>query len=343
MKILIADDDPVSRRLLENLLRKWDYEVVPARDGQEAWGILRAPGAPRLALLDWMMPGMNGLEICRELRKDVAGNYTYVILVTARDSKIDVIEGLEAGADDYLTKLFHPEELHSRLRVGQRILDLEDRLVAARELLQFKASHDELTGLWNRGAVLEVLKRELARARRSAPLGIILADLDRFKQVNDTHGHQVGDEVLQEVGRRMIASVRSYDSVGRYGGEEFLILVSGCDESAASESADRLREQIAQPPIQTSAGPVSVTLSLGSVSSATFGDADSDALLRAADVALYLAKKAGRNRVAIALPDDVSASCSAPAERPPAESAAAPLRKEEQRHSLPGESPGDRC
>lgn len=328
MRILVADDEPVSRRLIESMLRKWKYEVVLARDGKEAWRELHAQGAPRLALLDWMMPGMDGPEICRELRKGVAGNYTYIILVTARGSKIDVIEGLEAGADDYLTKPFYPEELHSRLRVGKRILELEDRLVSAREMLQFKASHDALTRLWNRGELLEILNRELARALRTAPLGLILADLDHFKQVNDTHGHQVGDEVLQEVARRMQASVRSYDTVGRYGGEEFLILVPGCGDSATRDNAERIRKEIAGRPIQTSAATVSVTLSLGSVSSATLREADSDGLLRAADAALYRAKKAGRNCVAMATPADASAACPPPAENPQVETPPVPAREQ---------------
>ncbi len=303
MKILIAEDDAVSRRLLEKLLIASGYEVVATVDGPSAWELLQAPDAPRLALLDWMMPGMDGVEVCRQVRKRVGRPYIYILLLTARDAKIDVIEGLESGADDYLTKPYNTLELKARLRVGKRILDLEDDLVAAREVMQFKATHDALTGLWNRAAILDMLQREVPRARRErSSVGILLGDLDHFKSVNDAHGHLAGDEVLRDVARRLSGSVREYDAVGRYGGEEFLVVMPGCDVRTTPERAEHLRAAISNQPVRCTEGVIPVSLSLGAVASSGWGEVDVDTLLRAADAALYRAKEAGRNRVELAVP-----------------------------------------
>lgn len=301
MKILIADDEPMSRRMLQVLLAKWGYEVIVTEDGDAAWERLRAPDAPRMALLDWMMPGQNGVAVCRALRKLRPEPYTYILLLTARDAKESVVEGLESGADDYLTKPFHPQELKARIRVGQRLLDLEDNLVQAREAMRFKATHDTLTGVWNRGAILEMLEREASRSRREgASLGVLIADLDHFKSVNDTYGHLTGDAVLREVTKRMQADVRPYDAVGRYGGEEFLILLPGCDHSATQDKAERLREVIVREPIDTHAGTLKVTMSIGGVATSDWPSDSGNQLLQMADAALYRAKEEGRNRTVMA-------------------------------------------
>jgi two-component system cell cycle response regulator len=305
MRILIADDDPVSRGLLDRLLHKWGYEVVAAHDGNEAWQILQAENAPRVALLDWMMPGLDGLEICRRVRARTAQAYVYIMLLTANDKVGNIVEGLESGADDYLTKPFHPLELKARLRVGLRVLELESGLVDARENLRFKASHDALTSIWNRGAIIELLERELSRARRDgSSVGVLLADIDHFKKINDTKGHLVGDEVLRAVTGRLKSEVRSYDSVGRYGGEEFLILLPGCDAAKLAAKAERLVNILDRSPIGTTVGAVRVTISIGGIASGDCPRADSNTLLRAADTALYRAKVAGRNRSEMArVPD----------------------------------------
>ena len=245
MQILIAEDDVITRRTLEALLVKWGYAVIVVRDGVEAWKILQGDAAPRLVILDWMMPGLDGIQICRQVRQRAAAPYVYILLLTAKGNQEDVINGLEAGADDYLTKPFHALELKARLRSGRRILELQQQLIAAREAFRLQATHDLLTGLWNHGAILDILQRELDRARReSNPLGVVMADLDHFKQVNDTYGHLAGDAVLREVAKRLSASVRPYDSVARYGGEEFLIVAPNCDPGSGLNLAQRLRSSL---------------------------------------------------------------------------------------------------
>jgi diguanylate cyclase (GGDEF)-like protein len=301
MKILIADDESISRRMLHSLLQKWGYEVMEAEDGDSAWEKLRAPDAPRMALLDWMMPGQNGVDVCRALRKQRPEPYTYILLLTARDSKDGVVEGLESGADDYLTKPFNPQELKARIRVGLRLLDLEDNLVQAREAMRFKATHDALTGVWNRGAILESLDKEVWRSRREgASLGVLISDLDHFKSVNDTHGHPVGDAVLREATKRMTANVRAYDAVGRYGGEEFLILLPGCNHAQTQAKAEHIRQAISGNPVGTPAGGLNITASIGAVATIDWPKDTPNQILQMADLALYRAKKGGRDRTVMA-------------------------------------------
>lgn len=303
MKILVADDDAVSRRLLEATLNRAGYEVVAAADGTTAASILAAEDGPRLALLDWMMPGMDGPSVCREVRAHRENPYVYMLVLTSKETKDDVIAGLASGADDYLTKPFHPEELKARLRTGQRILELEDKLVEAREEMRFKATHDPLTQLWNHNLILEFLDRELSRARREGnSVTVLLCDLDNFKKVNDTHGHLVGDEVLRETGRRLLAAVRAYDAVGRYGGEEFLVLLPHCDKKSGRDRAEQIRSVASGRPVLTAQGPVSFTLSVGALASSDWGQFTAEQLLKEADAALYRAKAAGRNRVVFAQP-----------------------------------------
>lgn len=303
MQILIAEDDPVSRRILQATLEKWDYQVVAACDGAQAWDLLQAPGAPRLAILDWMMPGLSGPEVCAQVRQQAKEPYTYILLLTARTQKQDLVEGMEAGADDYLTKPFDAQELKVRLRAGTRILDLQVELVAAREALREQATHDPLTCLWNRSSIMEILSRELAKAERHASsVGVIMADLDHFKQINDTFGHQAGDAVLRETARRMQASMRSYDAVGRYGGEEFLIVLPESTDSSALHLAERLRSAIGREPVRLQEGNVAFTISLGVSRSLPGGSVSPDLVVRASDEALYRAKDLGRNRVEWAEP-----------------------------------------
>ena len=301
--VLIAEDDPIFRRILESWFKRWDYQVTAVENGLDAWEILQRKDAPQLTVLDWMMPGLDGIELCRRIRGRDRGTYRYVILLTAKDEKQDLIAGLEAGADDYLTKPFDVDELHARVRAGKRILDLQAALMEAQKALKFDASHDGLTSIWNRTAILDLLIGELERSRRNRDsIGIIMADIDFFKKINDSHGHLVGDAVLREVGHRLQSGLRSYDFVGRYGGEEFLIVVPGCDPLNLKVTAERLRRKVADEPVATTAGPVQVTISLGlAATQATATDMiGREALVHHADQALYAAKAAGRNRVEIA-------------------------------------------
>jgi diguanylate cyclase (GGDEF)-like protein len=298
MRILIADDELMSRRLLEKTLQRVGYDVTAVENGWLAADQLCKPEGPRLALLDWIMPELDGPGVCREVRKRKDQSYVYMILLTSKEKKEDVVAGLESGADDYLTKPFDPEELKARLRSGTRILDLEDRLIEAREQMRFQATHDGLTSLWNRGVIMELLARELTRSRREGKCtAILLGDIDHFKNINDMYGHLAGDEVLKETARRLVSSVRSHDFVGRFGGEEFLVTLNNCDPAFGLARAEKIRKTIADRPVETSAGSISVCMSFGLLLSQEWGYLSVVELLHEVDIALYAAKAAGRNCV----------------------------------------------
>ena len=299
MKILIAEDDPVSRRLLESLLLKWGYEVIAVSNGREALQCLLAENAPRLALLDWAMPALDGVELCRNIRARETLHYVYSILITAKSRKEDLILGMEAGADDYIVKPYDPDELRVRLRAARRILDLQDTLLQKQEQLKSLATHDPLTGLLNHVAILDILENELDRSSRGDnPVSVIMADIDHFKGVNDTWGHIAGDAVLRGVAAIIIRSMRKYDSPGRYGGEEFLCVIPGCGLKEALGIARRINAAVAEKPFDTSEGMISTTISLGvAISGAQWKKVSGEELVHLADQAMYRAKDNGRNRV----------------------------------------------
>jgi diguanylate cyclase (GGDEF)-like protein len=296
MRILIADDEPISLRMLGSTLQRAGYEVIAVRNGRAAVEELCRPEGPRIALLDWMMPALDGPAVCREVRRRRGERHVHLVLLTSKNSKQDIVIGLESGADDYLIKPFDPEELKARLHTGLRILQLEDNLLEAREEMRYKATHDALTSLLNRGTIVELLAHELTRTRRKNSCTIAaLGDLDHFKLVNDTYGHPVGDEVLREVARRLLSSVRSYDFVGRYGGEEFLLVLNNCEASTSMERAEEIRIAVGRSPIVTLQGPLSITLSVGVIASRDRGPETVEEFLCAVDRALYCAKAAGRD------------------------------------------------
>ncbi|HUS07174.1 MAG TPA: diguanylate cyclase [Bryobacteraceae bacterium] len=297
-RVLIADDSLVSRHLLEATIRHWGYQISVACDGAEAWKILQRDDAPPLAILDWMMPGLTGPEVCKLVRQRNQEPYTYILLLTSRSLKEDVVEGMESGADDYLTKPFDQHELKVRLRAGTRIVTLQEELLATREAMRLQATHDYLTDLWNRAAILDILQEELVRSsRQRTPLGVVLVDLDRFKLINDTYGHFAGDHALQQATSRMQAAMRPYDSLGRYGGEEFLVILPGCDAECALSQAERMRLAMCDVPLQLADVKRPISASFGCTSIINTGEVTAEQLIRRADEALYLAKRRGRNRV----------------------------------------------
>ena len=301
MKILVADDDPVSRRLMQGVLQKVGYDVVLAHDGLSACRLLLEQDSPRLALIDWMMPGLDGPGVCREIRRSRHEAYIYIALLTSKQGNADVVAGLEAGADDYLTKPCHPAELKARLMTGKRILRYEDKLVESREAMRHQATHDLLTQLWNRGAVLSHLRQRLEEANRNeGPLSMLLCDVDHFKKLNDTYGHLAGDAVLKEVSSRLVRSIRKMDRVGRYGGEEFLIVLDGCGAQDVERCAEQVRFSVCADSMQYAGFDLSTSVSIGA--STFHGGAASisvEEFVHRADKALYRAKADGRNRTVI--------------------------------------------
>jgi two-component system, cell cycle response regulator len=299
MQILVVDDSAVYRKLIGDHLRSWSFGVTLAETGSEAWRILEQTDAPKLVLLDWVLPDIDGIELCQRIRKaGTSGPYVYVILLTSNEGRQNMLDAMTAGADDYLVKPFDELELKARLLVGKRILDLQEELVSARESMRHAATHDSLTGLMNRGEIVSMLQRELERARREhTPVGVILGDIDHFKSVNDTLGHLFGDAALREIGRRLRKQLRVYDGVGRYGGEEFLMVLPNCDLPDAKQRANELREAVSSAPVECGGEQKLITMSMGVAISDCEGSNELETLLNHADAGLYAAKENGRNRI----------------------------------------------
>lgn len=296
MRILIADDDFTSRTVLAGVLKKEGHQVEATVNGAEAWQALGQPGAPALAILDWEMPGMDGPEVVRRVRALETDRPPYILMLTSRDEKADIIAGLGAGANDYLAKPVDPGELRARIEVGRRMVEMQAALIASRDALAHQATHDSLTGMLNRGAIIERLRQELSRARRHGDACAVgMCDIDHFKQVNDTYGHQTGDDVLGGLARILSESLRPYDSAERMGGEEFLVIAPLKATTDSVSLFDRLCRRVAESRITTRSGVLSATVSIG-VAFASAGSAV-DQILEAADAAMYRAKNAGRNRV----------------------------------------------
>jgi two-component system cell cycle response regulator len=299
VKVLIADGDPSLIRQGEVLLPKWGYEIVGARTGHEALAVLEADDPPRIALLDWQLHGVDGIEICRRVRVRPESPSVHIVLLIPTQ-KENLTEGLNAGADDFLRKPVDAHELKARLRTGSRLLELEESVRVSQAALRVQVTRDPLTGAWNRSAILDFLSRDFARAaRESAPLAVVLADLDRLRDINDRYGQSAGDEVLKEAVRRMRSSIRAYDAVGRYGGEEFLVVLPGSDGLTALYVAERIREKVANTAVDTVEAQIPVTVSIG-VAAFTSERSDPVELLRSAGVALAHAKSSGLNRCALA-------------------------------------------
>ncbi len=301
-RILLAEDDPVTRMLLLRHLKKSGYEVDAVADGTAALKKIAERYYP-LIVTDWEMPGADGISICRAVRAAPMEGYVYVLLLTALDSKEHIIMGLEAGADDYLTKPVHEAELVARLKTGGRILRLEQSLRAASQENRWLSITDALTGSFNRRYLMEQLPREIERSRRYAhPVSVIMCDIDHFKAINDAHGHTVGDEVLRGFAERMRSCTRSTtDWIARYGGEEFLIVLPETPFAGGMQAAEKIRAHIAATKFQTPSGELRVTASFGvavlSEDPEQLEAVGIDAMIQAADVCLYKSKQEGRDRV----------------------------------------------
>jgi len=296
--ILVAGAVPVFQEVLKEMLSGWGYDVIHSEEGYDALSILRNGNGPRLAILDSKLPGLSGIDVCRRVRAFNRLNYTYLLLLTEAGSIEDLVEAMEGGADDYVTRPFHSQEFRARLQVGRRIVGLQERLMRAHEDLYEQATRDSLTGLWNRSTMIQILDNEIARSTRNCTsLAILMADIDHFKEVNDRSGHLAGDTVLREASHRMNSVLRKYDSMGRFGGEEFLIVIPGCGLDDSLAIAERLREMVAFQPYAISRGQLDITCSFGLAWSDCKGSADANQLLKEADDALYTAKRNGRNRV----------------------------------------------
>jgi two-component system chemotaxis response regulator CheY len=300
-RVLVVEDDAFLRRVLCSTLREAGHEVVEAEDGAQAWERLQRDPVP-MVIADWIMPGLDGPDLVRRIRAADWPGYTYVILLTVRGEKRDVVEGLNAGADDYLTKPFHPDELLARMGVGRRILDLEARL--HRMLVREKglAATDGLTGLLNRRGLHERARHELSRSLREASdISVVMLDLDDFKRFNDAYGHLAGDRALCLVADALRQELRDYDFAGRWGGEEFVVVLPGANRAQAARAAERIRAAVASVivPVEGRVAPP-LLISLG-VSSASGGGEprDLDAMLEQADVAMYRAKAGGGNQVRV--------------------------------------------
>lgn len=284
---------------MERKLNEWGYLVHRAEDGQQAWDLLKRPEI-RIALLDWMMPGIEGPELCERLRQSKKARYTYLILLTARDSSFDIIQGLEAGADDYMTKPINLMELRARLQTAHRIINLEDNLIKAKRKLTRLASTDSLTHAWNRRTIFGFLAEELNRFRRAGcPFGILMIDIDHFKKINDRFGHPAGDAVLKQLVTLVRNNLRNYDRVARYGGDELILLLPGSEAKATEVIASRLLERVRQHRFEI--GPrisIPLTISVGGATVTSPQD-KAEIIIRAADRALYLAKKRGRDRMVV--------------------------------------------
>jgi two-component system chemotaxis response regulator CheY len=293
MKVLIVDDDPVTRSLLKAFLHKWGYEVVIACGGTEAWELLQEPESPSIVVSDWIMPDMSGLDLCRKVRQAQAASYTYLIVLTGKGHKEDVVEAFEAGADDYLIKPFDQEELKYRIRTGERIIKLEQKIL---EL----AHTDFLTGVLNRRAFIQRMENEIHRsARERAPISLILADIDHFKKINDQYGHNTGDIVLQRFARNLSECLRPYDFVGRYGGEEFIMCLPNVKEIQAILATERMRKSVEEMKIISSKSleSIQITASFGIALSCRGIGENVLSIIERADFAMYKAKREGRNRI----------------------------------------------
>lgn len=296
LNILVAEDSKYYRKYMEETLEKWGYSVIFAEDGEKAWQILQTDDGPQLVLLNWEMPKLTGLDVCYQVRMNELNKYVYLILLTSHASQEDIIKGLEAGADDYVVKPFHDQELKSRLKIGERIIKLENSI-------RKMALIDPLTGLLNRRAFNSRLESELERCvRNKSTLSLLLFDIDNFKKINDTYGHQCGDSVLYGISQQAKTFLRGYDFISRFGGEEFIICLPDVNQTQAMVIAERLRTGIENLKIETNSADrsIQVTASFGLYTIHSGEKHNIEYIIRQADQAMYRAKNKGKNCICCA-------------------------------------------
>jgi two-component system, cell cycle response regulator len=299
-KVLVADDSRIYRKLVEDTLSEKQYALLFAKSGREAIDLF-SEHQPSLVITDWMMPDLSGIELCEHIRNHSRQTYTYLIILTGITEKNKLVKGLAAGADDFLTKPFHSEELLARVGVGRRIVELHRQLAAKNLLLEELARTDPLTGLPNRRAIEDWATRQLSGAARYGfSFLVVLADLDHFKSVNDTHGHDAGDRVLKKFAEILKANSRRSDICGRIGGEEFLFILTHTTQENARIVIERIRAELEATKFDFDGGSLTVTASFGLAGFEGTQTADFNRLVAQADVALYAAKRTGRNRIEIA-------------------------------------------
>ena len=295
--VLVANDSPIYRKLVERALSQQLYTVLFAKNGRQAMDLF-AEHHPPLVITDWMMPDITGIEFCERIRRDFPTSYTYIVILTGMTDMDKLVSGLAAGADDYLTKPFHAEELQARLGVGRRVIDLHREIDAKNRLLEELALTDALTGLPNRRAVEAWAARQLeGAARHDFPFWVAMADLDRFKNVNDTYGHDAGDTVLKKFAEILKTNTRSSNICARIGGEEFLLVLTHGGKESVEIAIGRIREQLEAQNFRFGDRSLCVTASFGISGFRGKKAPDFGLLVNKADVALYSAKHNGRNRM----------------------------------------------
>ncbi len=308
MRVLLAEDDAVARMKMERMLTKWGYEVVSVKEGPAALAILRGPDPPSLALLDWMMPKLDGMAVCRLIRKRQGALHTYVIMLTARGGAQDVYEAVESGADDYLVKPVVPDYLRSRLKIAHKVLDLQQQMASAREQMRQSTVIDAASGLIDRAGITTMLSHELLRTRHAGtPVGVVMAEVDHFRNLSETHGRPGANAVLREIARRLQSALRDSDKLGALDAGEFLIIAPACSNGRAGQLAERLRQCVAAPiaiqlpekdPVEVPVS-LSVTLSLGAFDVRSAAEADTTLVLSELQKTVQQAKREGFDRVCV--------------------------------------------
>lgn len=290
MKVMVAEDDPVTQLLIVETLRKWDYEVIAASNGEEAFALLDEHNDVQLFLLDWQMPKLDGVSLCQKIRRRMGATCCYIVILTSKKTTKNIVEALDSGADDFVSKPFPHEELKARLKVGCRVIESENNLL-------HQAQHDALTNVLNHRAIVDVLNQLWSRSvRDKSPLAMLMLDIDYFKKINDSYGHQVGDYALKRFSKLVKNELRPYDSLGRYGGEEFTVCLPATDADDAMIVAERIRQCIESNPVEYDGVCFTMTVSIG-LAVFTESQKSYKELILSADKAVYAAKNAGRNCV----------------------------------------------